>query len=514
MDNNTSNNVSNNTNSTLNNNISNNTNLNTNSYTGNTVNTVNTGYENNTNSTYYENRTYNNASSERTSGSERNNENDSMFYYARNRYGNPYGSQYGNQYENRNIGSYGRGNSPMNGNNNLSNKAGNTNGQYDGTTNSSAWNNYNKPYTINTDRAQYPNPYGTGNNAGTNAGAGYVNQSRYQSQYQSPYASPYRPQQNTGQYNTNTRYGNLYDNQDVYGLDSYYNSPYYRDKSKKNEKRTLFLALIAVAFIVFGCIGATSLVMSFTESQAAKDIVSLENSIEEKYNIEIKVGAEASTWESGFTIERMKDEKTISRALGYLDDILDRLPEGFIDEVMKGYSDGRYLEINITGAMVQIAGNREVLGLTTYNEDKDVIRLNADIFSWQEYKATVAHELFHVIDFEMEQFDEYSSNIKKWQSCNPKSFTYSYSEGQYSDYTTYGDSIENVYFVSYYSKEDIYEDRAEVFSYLLSTDEDGILPSAYKSSHIQSKVKLLLDEIDNHFKTAKNSDVYWKRWYN
>ena len=550
MDNNTSNNVSNNTNGTSQNSTSYNTystNTDTGSYTnnyaGNTTNsenaTNNINYANTANSTYNENTAYN-SESPHTSGSEGNNEQDSTFYYARTRYANQYSNQYGGQYENRNTGNY----RPTNRTDSLSDRVENVNSPY-GAANSSAWNNYNKPHTTDTSRSgntnpygtgymnqsQYTGPYGAGSNAGANRGTGYVNQSQYNSPYgagytggytnQSTYGNnQYRPQQNSGQYNTNTPYGNTnpYGNQnnyrDVYDLESYYNSPYYRNNRKKNERKTLFLALFAVALIVFGSIGATSLVMSFTASQTAKEIVSLENSIEEKYNIVVKVGDEANTWESGFTIEKMNNEKIISRALGYLDDVLDRLPEGFLDEVMNGYSDGRYLEINITGAMVQIDGNREVLGLTTYNEDKDVIRLNSDIFSWQEYKETVAHELFHVIDFEMNQFNEYSEELRKWRNCNPRNFNYSYDEGQYSDYTTYGESIENVYFVSYYSKEDIYEDRAEIFSYLLATDEDDSLPNSYKSTHVKNKVKLLIDEIDSCFKTAMNSNVYWKRWYN
>ncbi len=437
---------------------------------------------------------------------------------------NPYGTGYMNQ--SQYTGSYGAGsNAGANRGTGYVNQSQYT-GSYGAGSNAGA--NRGTGYV---NQSQYTGSYGAGSNAGANRGTGYVNQSQYNSPYgagytggytnQSTYGNnQYRPQQNSGQYNTNTPYGNTnpYGNQnnyrDVYDLESYYNSPYYRNNRKKNERKTLFLALFAVALIVFGSIGATSLVMSFTASQTAKEIVSLENSIEEKYNIVVKVGDEANTWESGFTIEKMNNEKIISRALGYLDDVLDRLPEGFLDEVMNGYSDGRYLEINITGAMVQIDGNREVLGLTTYNEDKDVIRLNSDIFSWQEYKETVAHELFHVIDFEMNQFNEYSEELRKWRNCNPRNFNYSYDEGQYSDYTTYGESIENVYFVSYYSKEDIYEDRAEIFSYLLATDEDDSLPNSYKSTHVKNKVKLLIDEIDSCFKTAMNSNVYWKRWYN
>ena len=333
-----------------------------------------------------------------------------------------------------------------------------------------------------------------------NGQPGYVSQPGYGS------GQPYGGQQ--------TQYGSpQQQNQQYYALDNYYNSPYYINNQRKNEKRSLILALTVVAIIVFGVIGIGSLFMSISESNAKETITVLEESIEDAYNIEIYVGNDVSIYEEGFTIEKMNNEKTICRALENLEIILERLPEGFIDDIMDGYDEGRYLEIHITGSMVQKYDNRDVLGLTTYDEEKDIIRLNADIFSWSEYRETVAHELFHVIDFEMDQFNEYNNDIRKWENCNPGGFEYSYEEGQYSDYTIGGESISNVYFVSYYSKEDIYEDRAEIFSFLLATSEDDDLPEAYRSSHIESKAKLLIEEIEDHFSTADGEDVYWKQWY-
>ena len=64
----------------------------------------------------------------------------------------------------------------------------------------------------------------------------------------------------------------------------------------------------------------------------------------------------------------------------------------------------------------------------------------------------------------------------------------------------------------YYSKEDIYEDRAEIFSYLLATASDEELPKVYDSEHIQDKVELLVSEIESHFRTV-DERAYWNRWY-
>ena len=340
----------------------------------------------------------------------------------------------------------------------------------------------------------------------TNFNGSYNNTSSTSTTY-----SPYNSSASNPNYNMQNQYnpynmGNATQNRDIFAnMDSV-------KPDLKGERKRIALAMLAIAIIVisgFGIGKAASFLVNdvFRESSS-----SIEGRLEEKYNIIVNTGSSADITEDNMDIEMLNDEENINKALVCLEEILDRLPEDFLDEVMKGYGNDRYLEINITGKMLRLTDNREVLGLTTYETYKDVIRLDGNATSWNEYKATVAHELFHVIDFEMDQFDEGIKDIRNWKATNPAGYGYSYTNGQLEQYTIYGDEIEEVYFVSEYSKEDVYEDRAEVFSYLISVDENDELPLAYESEHVQEKVVLLIEEMKDHFESADDADAYWNSW--
>ena len=340
----------------------------------------------------------------------------------------------------------------------------------------------------------------------TNLNGGYNNTSSTSTTY-----SPYNSSAPNPNYNMQNQYnpynmGGATQNRDIFAnMDSV-------KPDRRGEKKRIALAMLAIAIIVISGFGIGKFASFLVNDVFRESSFSIESRLEEKYNIIVNTGSSADITEDSMDIEMLNDEENINKALVCLEEILDRLPEGFLDEVMKGYGSDRYLEINITGKMLRLTDNREVVGLTTYETYKDVIRLDGNATSWNEYKATVAHELFHVIDFEMDQFDEGIKDIRNWKATNPAGYGYSYTNGQLEQYTIYGDEIEEVYFVSEYSKEDVYEDRAEVFSYLISVDENDELPLAYESEHVQEKVVLLIEEMKDHFESADDADAYWNSW--
>lgn len=272
------------------------------------------------------------------------------------------------------------------------------------------------------------------------------------------------------------------------------------------------VVVLVTVFAIVALIMGGSFINDFTDIFVQGDVTDLEEQIEGKYGVTIKSGDDADVSLDGYKIERMDKNRYNKKALEAVDKVLGRLPEGFLDELMNGYKPGRYLEINITGEMVQRDGNRDLAGITNYEEKKDIIRLNADTFSWDAFEETFAHELWHVIDFEMHQFDERDSAYKNWKKLNPQGFEYSFEEGRYKEYTEDGGSISNVYFVSLYSKEGIAEDRAEIFGILLAADDKSEIPKSLNSSHIKAKIKLICDELDDNFDSVSGNDNYWQKW--
>ena len=182
------------------------------------------------------------------------------------------------------------------------------------------------------------------------------------------------------------------------GTGDYYNTQFYSNKPKSVWKIPVIITSILVACIfIFVFIAAN--VIENTDNNASVDADSLEERIEREYGVVINVGKEADCYESGYSIEKLTNDRTIKNALVHIENILDRLPEGFMEDLMSGYSDAydlghdRYLEINITGSMTDESDGRTVLGLTSYSEEKTVIRMDATVFSWDEYELTFAHEL-------------------------------------------------------------------------------------------------------------------------
>lgn len=311
----------------------------------------------------------------------------------------------------------------------------------------------------------------------------------------------------------NQTYGNqMYGNQ-LYGNPTYAGYSYGNARYVESSKKPIIIAITSILAVFLFIIFGVSNMMEYSQKKNDSTAYELELELEEKYNVKIRVGEEASCIESGFDIEKSTNSSKNKRALESIEEILDRLPEGFLDEVMTGYAEGRYLEINITGNMTQLDGDRQLLGLTSYKEEKTVVRMNADVNSFDEFSATFAHELFHVIDFEMNQFNEDSGCFTRWENKNPIGFSYSQDEGMYDNYIIQGEQLKNVYFVSSYSKEGIFEDRAEVFSYLLATDEGDSLPKSYDSAHVKSKVDLLIDELDSKYVSVDDGNAYWEQWY-
>ena len=187
------------------------------------------------------------------------------------------------------------------------------------------------------------------------------------------------------------------------------------------------------------------------------------------------------------------------------------MPQGFIDEIAQK-DEGRYLEINVTGEMVMPNNEGYAAGLTSFASDRNVIRIDATSGLHMDLQAIFAHEIFHLIDYEMKQFDKYAASIDEWKMYNPTQFEYNVWESSNKNYILEGSSLSNTYFVSAYSKQDVFEDRAEIFSYLLAIDEDGELPESYGSQYVRAKCKLLIGEIKQHFSSVRGT-LYIERWF-
>jgi hypothetical protein len=296
-------------------------------------------------------------------------------------------------------------------------------------------------------------------------------------------------------------------------LADFYNSPYYQSLQRKKQNRKSFIALlciIAAIYIMF--IGLGGSLLEQKEEKAAEYGTNLEEKIEEKYGVVVNVGDDINVMISKYQIEQVDNSTQTYEALKAIDVVLSRLPKEFIDEIAQK-DEGKYLEINVTGDMYNLEGTK-VEGVASRVEKMNIIRIDATAGVYADLQVIFAHEVFHIIDYDMMEESGYLSDIQDWEMYNPPAFTYGESEGYYNTYLIESSGLGNTYFVTAYSKTEIYEDRAETYSYLLGTDEDEKLPNSYSSRYIDAKCRLLINEIKEHYGSVIAGDMYIERWFN
>lgn len=295
-------------------------------------------------------------------------------------------------------------------------------------------------------------------------------------------------------------------------LQEFYQSAYYQNVQRKKSNRIRFIAIVAIAVLIYlGFVTIGGSLLAGKEKTASTESEKLEIEIEEKYGVIVNTGSEINALENDYLIYELDSSAQTYEALRAIDIVLDRLPQDFIDDISQK-DDGRYLEINVTGEIVMPNNAGYAAGLTSFAKEKNVIRIDATSGLYMDLQSIIAHEIFHLIDYEMKKFDEYAASIEEWKMYNPTQFEYSVWESSNKNYIIEGSSISNTYFISAYSKQDVFEDRAEIFSYILSTDENGELPESYNSQYVKAKCRLLIKEIKQHFDSASGT-LYIERWF-
>ena len=72
--------------------------------------------------------------------------------------------------------------------------------------------------------------------------------------------------------------------------------------------------------------------------------------------------------------------------------------------------------------------------------------------------------------------------------------------------------LEDIFFVSSYSKKDRSEDMAETFAAMMSYEEDNI-PDSFYSPHVINKMRFISEFLEENYESA-TEDAYWNRWLN
>ncbi|SCH05459.1 Uncharacterised protein [uncultured Clostridium sp.] len=247
------------------------------------------------------------------------------------------------------------------------------------------------------------------------------------------------------------------------------------------------------------------------------DAEELVKSMNEKYNVDIFIKEDAIGNFPDFTGEVLKNEDNIIGALRGIDDVLSKLPRGFIDELCSEIDENSLTGVNIyiTGKLSSNADDAISSPVGYAYSDNDLKR-NCIVLDGEQsmfnIKYNMQHELMHIID---NRISKYSDDFQSWNNflINDAKYNYSYIgyENDYSNTVVDSDSSEGICFINTYSKTYPNEDRAEIFK-LLFYDGDEI-PSELSYPIIREKAYYICRVIRENFKSVQSEDkVYWERF--
>ena len=220
--------------------------------------------------------------------------------------------------------------------------------------------------------------------------------------------------------------------------------------------------------------------------------------LQNKYSVKIAYKNELGNYTiNDYGSEKLNDDNKINNCLGEIDKTLKNYPIGFFKE-MKDY--GMPLTIYLVNS---ISG--DVSGLTDAKDKSDIKIMIAPA---SLFENTLNHEIMHYIDTYIKD-KGYPIDINNtMKDVNPVGFTYGDTS---NDYVYYFTSVDNAYFLSTYGKRNYLEDRAVLFSDMMTRTfakdyyDDG--------TPINKKAKLISSQIKEHFNTLSNTGrYYWDRF--
>ena len=220
--------------------------------------------------------------------------------------------------------------------------------------------------------------------------------------------------------------------------------------------------------------------------------------LQNKYSVKIAYKNELGNYNiNGYGLEKLNDDDKINNCLGEINTTLKNYPNGFFKE-MKDY--GMPLTIYLVNS---ISGN--VSGLTDAKNKSDIKIMIAPA---SLFENTLNHEIMHYIDSYI-KIKGYPIDINNtMKDVNPVGFTYGDTSNEYVYYFT---SVDNAYFLSSYGKTNYLEDRAVIFSDLMTRT---FTKDYYANgTPINKKAKLISLQIKEHFNTLSNTErYYWDRF--
>lgn len=223
--------------------------------------------------------------------------------------------------------------------------------------------------------------------------------------------------------------------------------------------------------------------------------------LENKYSVKIIYKEENGNYLIGGSIntEKLNDDNEINKYLKEIEKTLKKYPNGFFKEMKNNNVSLRIYMVN------KIEGNYS--GMTDGRNRSDLtVTIGTDGTSL--FENTLHHELMHCIDIYMRQKDETLNLEEIMKSYNPNGFTYGDTSNEYVYFFT---SVDNAYFLSAYGKTNYLEDRAVLFSDMMTRTTKRLYYNA--GTPINKKANLINDQLHKYYNCVSESvKEHWERF--
>ena len=223
--------------------------------------------------------------------------------------------------------------------------------------------------------------------------------------------------------------------------------------------------------------------------------------LENKYSVKIIYKDENGDYLIGGSIktEKLNDDNEIDKYLKEVEKTLKKYPNGFFKEMKDNNISLRIYMVN------KIDGNYS--GMTD-GRNQSNITVTIGTNGTSLFESTLHHELMHYIDIYMRQKNSTLNLEEIMKSYNPEGFSYGSNDSTY-DYNF--SNPNNAYFLSYYSRQSYLEDRAVLFSDMMTRTTKR--PYYKDGTPLNKKAKLISSQIKEHFNTLSNTGRYhWDRF--
>ena len=223
--------------------------------------------------------------------------------------------------------------------------------------------------------------------------------------------------------------------------------------------------------------------------------------LENKYLVKIVYKDENGNYLIGGSIntEKLYDDNEINKYLKEVESTLKKYPNGFFKEMKDNNVSLRIYIVN------KIDGGHS--GMTD-GRNQSNITVTIGTAGTNLFEYTLHHELMHYIDIYMRQKDPTLNLAEIMKSYNPEGFSYGSNDSTY-DYNF--SNPNDAYFISSYSRQSYLEDRAVLFSDMMT--RTSTRPYYNDGTPINKKAKLINDQLHKYYNCVSTSvREHWERF--